>query len=280
MSKYVQGFENYLRTERGLSENTVYNYMLDIKQFVEFMDKPLNRVSSQDITRYILHLNECGIGTSSRNRKLSTLKTFYRFMVRKAYMKSNPAADIEGAKTEKKLPKPIDLEDINRMIEQVDNLRDRTLLEVLYATGMRREEVVTIKVADINFNHSFLRVMGKGGKERYVPIHDEALDLIRKLMSSQDSEWLFVGEDGHLSKRQVNEIIAKWRDKAGLGWVTPHKFRHSFATHMFQRGMDIKVLQDLLGHASPNTTQVYTRVSNERNKAEYMQYHPKAKARA
>jgi integrase/recombinase XerD len=276
MNKYLEMFKDYMESERNLARNTISGYVSDMEQFITFIDKPLNRITASDVSSFITHLKESERVARSRNRKLSALRTFFRFMVRKDKMKHNPADTIEGSKVEQRLPQPIDEIDINKMIALTDNLRDKVMLEILYGAGIRREELVNLRVNDINFNNGFICVFGKGSKERYVPLHPAALDLIREHLCTQDSEWVFEGRYGsHLSIRQVNDIVVKYRTKVGLHKVTPHKFRHSFATHLYNNGAELKVIQDLMGHSNPSSTQVYTKVSNERNRVEYLQYHPR-----
>ncbi len=278
MNKDVSLFKEYLESERNLAQNTISGYISDMEQFTAFINKPLTRITASDISSFIAHLRTIECGARSRNRKLSALRTFFKFMVRKEKMKYNPAATIEGSKIEQRLPRPIDEVDINKMIALAENLRDKVVLEILYGTGIRREELVQLRVDDINFNQGFIRVFGKGSKERYVPLYPDALELIKELLVTQDSEWVFEGRYGsHLSIRQVNDIIAKYRTKVNKSWITPHKFRHSFATHLHNNGAELKVIQDLLGHSNPSSTQVYTKVSNERNRIEYLQYHPRTK---
>jgi site-specific recombinase XerD len=215
---------------------------------------------------------------STRNRKLSALKTFFKYLARRGRVPFSPAADIEGAKQDKHLPKPINVEVLDQLFEAVNNLRDRTLLEILYGCGLRRMELVKIRISDIDFTQGFIRVLGKGGTERIVPIRGIALQITKELAAKASGEWLFEGGNGHLSARQANDIIAKWRGVVGAKWITPHKFRHSFATHLLNNGMELKYVQELLGHANPATTQIYTKVDNRRVANDYEQFHPRAKS--
>jgi integrase/recombinase XerC len=278
MEEVIKRFREYLEAERNLSHNTVSAYLSDIDQFMKHCEKPLTKITPADISTFLVFLRNETMCAATRGRKLSTLKTFFRFMVRKDILPHNPADSIEGPKIPKRLPKPIDEADVDKILHFVDNMRDRALMEILYGGGLRREEVATLKATDFNFNYGFVRVMGKGGKERFVPLHSSVLELVKAHLVAQKSVWVFPGrKENHLSLRQVNEVITKWRDKAGMGWVTPHKYRHSFATHLYNNGADIKVIQDLLGHENANTTQVYTQVSNERNRKEYLAHHPRSK---
>lgn len=273
-------FKNYLEVERNLSHNTVNAYITDLKQFFSYTNKTsLKKITVEDIILFIVRLREQGCSTNSTNRKLSALKTFFKYMMKIGKVKSNPAELIESGKIEKRLPKPLTVSDIEKIINVTDNLRDKVMFEILYGTGIRREELVNIKVSDINFEQSIIRIFGKGGKERIVPIHKKALNMIKELIKEQNSIWLFPSprKNNHLSVRQVNTIVEKWSIKAGIEKVTPHMFRHSFCSHLYENGAELKVIQDLAGHANPNTTQIYTKVSNQRNITEYLQYHPRAR---
>lgn len=281
MGKYVELFRVYLESERNMSHNTVVSYVSDLDKFFEFTGKPVTKVSSSDVLSFVVHMRDQGLAVATRGRRLSALKSFYRFMVRKERMRFNPAEVIGSPKLDRRLPRPIDVEDIDRIVDVIDNLRDRVMIEVLYGVGIRREELSTIKVRDINFTYGFVRVIGKGNVERSVPLHADALDQVHELISQQDSEWLFPGYNGtHISNRQINAIIKKWADMVGLDWVTPHKFRHSFGTHLHNNGAELRTIQELMGHANPNTTQIYTKVSSERSRKEYLQFHPRSKKRS
>lgn len=279
---YIGMFCTYLTAERNLSPNTEDNYRRDLLQFKQFISVPLTSVTPKHITDFIVNLREQGLSVSSTNRKLSSLKTFYKFMLIKGYMKENPAANIESGKREHRLPQPVSIEDIDKITNTIDNLRDKTMIELLYGAGLRREELTKIKVSDIDFTRGDIRVIGKGNVERYIPLNPVALELAKKQAESHNSEWLFPSRKtgGHISKRRVNEIVSYWVEKAGLKdkGITPHKFRHSFGTHLHQNGAELKTIQDMMGHKSANTTQLYTQVSNERNRQEYLKYHPRVKA--
>jgi site-specific recombinase XerD len=177
----------------------------------------------------------------------------------------------------------VDVEDINLIIKITDNLRDRTIFELLFGLGVRREELVNISKSSINYSRNYVRVFGKGNKERIVPAHPDALALVKQLSDSNTSEWLFPGRNQatHLSVRRLNDIVSGWAYKAGLYGknITPHKFRHSFGTYLFENGADIRVIQDMMGHCSIDTTNKYTKVSLRRNIEEYMRCHPRAKAK-
>ena len=272
-------FKDYMESERNLSPNTIVNYISDIKQFSDFIDKPLKQIRHTDISRFIIFIRSNGVSVSTANRKLSSLKTFFKFFVKQGSLNHNPADTLEGGKAEQRLPKPIDFEDIEKLINTTDCLRDKAILEILYGTGIRRAELVNIRKKDINFRDSYVKVLGKGCKERIVPLHPTALKLATKLTVNTDSEWLFPSpKNGNkqLSYRAINTIITRLADRAGLSNITPHRFRHSFCSHLYSAGAELKVIQDLAGHQNPNTTQLYTKINNRRNHEEYLLFHPRA----
>ncbi len=275
---YLEKFQLYLEIEKNFSHNTVSAYLSDIQQFFRFINKTPEKIVPDDISAFLMNLHTKGVSVATANRKLSAIKTFFNAMLRKGIIDQNPAALIETAKTEQRLPHPIDEQTIEKLINAPDNLRDRTIMEILYATGIRREELVNIKINDIDFQEGSLRVIGKGNKERIIPLYPKVLMLIKELIQTHNSKWLFPGrKNNHLSTRQVNDIVKKWAQKIKQENITPHKFRHSFCSHLYKEGAELKVIQDLAGHASPNTTNLYTKVSNTRNRLEYLRFHPHAR---
>lgn len=281
--KELKMFSEYMKYERNYSINTVDSYTRDIQQFKDFIKDDIKNVSAESVSNFIICLHKNGDSISTTNRKLSALKSFYKFLVKKGIMQSNPADSIEGGKLEQRLPKPANPEDIELIIEEADNLRDETILEVLYATGMRRTELITIKVDNINFREECVKIMGKGNKERIVPLTPKAISLIKRLIRKNNSSWLFPSKKNkgnHLSSRQLNAIINKYVRKSGLDEknITPHTFRHTLFTVLYENGADIKTIQDIAGHASINTTNLYTKVSVKRNKEAYLHCHPRTRA--
>lgn len=279
--KELDLFRNYMAHERNMSPNTIYNYMSDLKQFFEFCPKSVRRITSQDISDFIAYLHSQNFSATSTNRKLSAIKTFFKFLVRQGIIKASPADIIVGAKTERRLPRPINLQDIQKMIDTTDNLRDETIIQILYGMGIRRSELISIKKEDINFDEGYIRIFGKGNKERLVPLNHKTETLIKDYMKTHTSKWLFpsrINPDNHISARRLNAIISQWAKKSGLGSknITPHKFRHTFCTTLFDNGADIKSIQDLAGHININSTNIYTRVSFKRNREEYLRCHPQA----
>lgn len=272
-----EDFKLYL-LQKNASAHTINGYEHDLKQFYEFIKLPVQQITKQHLTKYILYLKEeKKLAPASINRKINSLKSFFRFLTNEGIIKSNPAKTIPLAKQERKLPKTLEVKDILKVITFAESLRDRLIFEILFATGIRREELVKLKVSDIDFTHGLIRIRGKGKKERYVPVAPATLERIKEYVEETKSEWLFPGRnDTHLTPTRVNEIFMYYRDKLNIPNLTPHKLRHTFATVMFENGADIKVIQDLMGHASINTTNIYAKTSNKRNIEEYMKFHPLA----
>jgi site-specific recombinase XerD len=275
----IEEFKKYLQYERNLSVHTVENYCRDVAQFFAFVSKPNSKITSNDISAFILHIREQGASATTSNRKLSSLKAYFRFLAKKGKLKHNPAEFVEGAKQEKKLPRPVDVAEIDAAVEKADNLRDKLMIELLYCTGVRRSELVSIKVQDINYQ-GYIRVFGKGGKERIVPLAPATMDMIaewlheRKVEGEGDPTYLFPGrKKPQLCAWQVGAIIRKWRGNTA---ITPHKLRHSFATDLLTNGADLRTIQEFLGHESLATTQRYTAVTMEKKLQDYKKFHPRA----
>lgn len=276
---YLNKYTDYLTYERNLSKNTVYNYSLDLNQFLSYVKKDIHEIETEDILAFIKYLRaEKNYSVTTTNRKLSSIKSFFNYLVRERIIPTSPAAQVECGKTEYRLPVVFSNDDVNNFINSIDNERDKLLVELLYATAARRSEICRLKMSDVDFERGLIRLKGKGNKERLVPVYPELLSKIKSLCSN--NQWLFPSrKGGHITTRAVNHIINKYRDKAGLNHATPHKFRHSCLSALFEGGADLKVIQDIAGHSSPATTSnIYTRISVERNKAEYLKFHPKAKA--
>lgn len=267
--KYIERFLTYLEHEKNLSPNTIYNYSIGLTQFFEFRDKQVLEVTEEDILDFIRQRRIQGDSVNTTNPRLSALKTFFKYLKRQKIIAVNPASDIESGKKPKRIPKALYESELELMFESAESLRDEVILRVLYNSGVRREELIKICVNDINAIHQSLSVIGKGDKERIVPLTGTALRKALEYASSHESEWLFPSSrGGHLEKRTINEIVGRYSKVIGRK-VTPHKLRHSFATHLFNNGADIKSIQDMLGHESAETTQIYTKVNHERNLSEH-----------
>jgi integrase/recombinase XerD len=285
-------FFDYLRVERGLSGNTLQAYSSDLMRFFRFLEG--QGIGALDLTRetlstYLITLSKA-ISPRSLARNLSSIKGFYRFLVAEGRLDSNPARLQEAPRLPRRLPGALSMNEVDRLLSQPDpsaasGLRDRAMLELLYATGLRVSELVHIKVFDINMEAGFLRTMGKGSKERLVPAGAKALDAVkeyllygrRSLVKGVNPPFLFLNGRGKVLTRQgFWKIIRDYGRKASIRRkISPHSLRHSFATHLLEGGADLRSVQLMLGHADIATTQVYTHVTRERLKQIHEQFHPR-----
>ena len=281
----IKTFNNYILT-KNYSENTRISYINDLYYFYIFVHKDLIKVKEDDIRDYLEYLNLNKEKPSSVRRKISTLKTFYKFLYLNNYIdkKDYPLVKIVYPKQEKRLPKFVYyndlLEILNESLKDSDGIRDRLIIEMLYATGVRVSELVNIKYNDIDFNNRRIRVCGKGNKERIVYYGEYAEEILKKYIDTHkknNENYLFTNsKGGNLTDRGVRYIIDKIMNKLSIKvHVTPHVIRHTFATDMLNNGCDIRIVQELLGHSSLKTTEIYTHVTNERLKQVYYDCFPR-----
>ncbi len=298
MEDYIKKFMNYLGIERNLSPHTLKNYQGDLRQFSRFL-KPgstLNQIDYLTIREYLAHLQGVGVSRRTVNRKLSCLRSFFKFLCREGYLSSDPTAGIRSPRLDKKLPKFLDLNQVTKLVEapsedEVLGLRDRAILETLYSTGMRVSELVSLNAGRIDFIGGALKVMGKGRKERLTPIGEKALQAIRKYLEkrpqlllrrkrdiSKDKDALFLNNwGGRLTRISIRRIVSKYIKKISSELnISPHSLRHTFATHLLDAGADLRHVQELLGHVNLSTTQIYTHVTTQRLKTIYDRAHPRA----
>ncbi len=286
----VKKFLDYLELERKFSANTVLNYEIDLKEFVDFIvSKDLNEIEIKDIRRYLEYLNEQKYHVSSISRKVSSLKSFFKYLKAEKMIDNNPMALISNPKKEKKLPVFLNYQDLDKLLNTPDlntgvGQRDALILEMLYSTGIRVSELANLKLKDINFGEHKILILGKGNKERYVYYGTKCQKLLDKYLSDgrtmyPASAYLFSNKHGNkLNERMIRMIVDECGRKAKLNvHVTPHVLRHTYATHMLNEGADLKSVGDLLGHENLSTTQIYTHVSNERLRKVYLSSHPRAK---
>jgi integrase/recombinase XerD len=298
MDAYATAFLNYLRVEKGLSPNTIGAYGRDLKRFSAYMEKRGLGIKSRqrdDIVQYLTHLYQQKLDSRSVARHLVTLRGFYKFLLIEDAIKIDPTLTLESPKFRRTLPSFLRVEEVNKLLEQPDvstirGLRDRAILELLYSSGLRVSELTGLRVSDLDFRMGTVRCVGKGDKERLVPIGRQALSAIERYLQSARPvmmrsrgdappvPFLFVNRmGGHLSRMAVWKSLAFYGRKAGLrAKLTPHKMRHSFATHLLERGADLRSVQLMLGHADISTTQIYTHVVEERLKQVYKAHHPRA----
>ncbi len=290
MERYIKKFITYLKIEKNYSENTILNYSIDLKFFEKFLDKkPIEGVDHLTLRRFLAFVKERNFSKTTIARKLAALRSFFRFLCREGYLKSNPIKALSTPKLERKLPKFLTVSDVKKLVEspdqtEVSGLRDRAILETLYSTGMRVSELVGLNYESVDFIAGSVKVLGKGKKERLIPIGDEALRAIRAYVSKLnvqkdvDAGPLFLNKSkGRLSDRSVRRIVDKYIKKISLiENISPHSLRHSFATHLLDRGADLRSVQELLGHVNLSTTQIYTHITAERLKDSYEKAHPRA----
>jgi len=302
MYTYIDGFINYLQVEKNVSTHTLESYQRDLFQGVDFFARLLGKkdahLKPEDIKyplvrAYLSKLHRDGLARTSINRKLASWRSFFRFLSREEIITDNPLARVNSLRLGKRLPSFLFEEDCRTLLETPSkndplDLRDRALLEILYASGMRVSELVKLNTGELDLPARYIRLLGKGGKERIMPVGFPAaeslqlyLDAGRPLLEERGkpaSQAVFLNRYGNrLSVRGVRKIINKYVRLSCLGrHVNPHLMRHSFATHLLDRGADIRVVQELLGHARLSTTQVYTHVTREKLKQVYRQAHPRA----
>jgi len=319
----IQEFLNYLRFEKHFSEHTAKCYGADLEQFIDFalsqadgghadsnvfsqaqvttaiatqsqtkIDQLLFAVDANDVRSFLAILNEKNYSKATTARKLATLRSFYKFLVKRNYLSSNPVVSVRTPKQEKKLPKFMEYEQVRKLLDAVPTnnwlgARDRAILETLYSTGIRVSELVALNMDDVDFLGEVVHIRGKGKKERISPIGSSALQSIQHYMEFRsrraennanfDNKVLFVNKHGQrLSTRSVRRKMDKYLTMAGLDpSISPHTLRHSFATHMLNNGADLRSVQELLGHQSLSTTQIYTHLGTSKLKEVYDSAHPR-----
>ena len=288
----LERFIAYLSTEKGLSGNTVASYSLDLQFFGNFLSElglDYTSFSRDDIVAYIGRLKDSGHSSASICRFTSSIKGLCKYMVTEKMIDDNPSETLRTPRQWERLPKALSMEDTKRVLDaEVKSslfVRDAAILELLYASGLRVSEVLAIKINDINFEGGFLRVMGKGSKERVVPINHRASERIKKymtelrpgLLKGRQSPYLFLtGRGKPMTRQRFWQALKSFAGSADLK-LTPHMLRHSFATHLLDGGADLRSVQKMLGHSDIATTQIYTKVSSDRIKKVYQEHHPRAK---
>lgn len=296
MTGRMQLFLEYLTVELGLSANTRQAYERDLRLFCKTLGfkngDALVNVSREQITGYMTQLKEKGLAAATIARKLAAIKAFYRFMTAEGYMDSNPAEVVEAGTKGIKLPRVLSEDEVVRLLNQPDittaeGFRDRTMLEVLYATGMRVSELINLTLERVDLNMKYIIAFGKGSKERIVPLGSVAaeflqhyLEKVRPKLTHEDrnTNIVFLAFGGHeLTRQRFWQIIRAYGRKANINKaLTPHILRHSFATHLLDNGADLRSVQELLGHSDISTTQIYTHLTNKRLRDIYAKAHPRA----
>ena len=294
MRSHIAAFINYAQVERGLAPNSIAAYRRDLAKFAAFCEQrrlKLAAIERKHVVDFLGRLYQQGLDSRSVARQLVTLRNFFRFLLQEEMIRHDPVEHIESPRVWKRLPKYLSLEEVERLLiadkaEHPLSLRDRAMLEVLYATGLRVSELVNLKVSDLQLDAGLLRCLGKGSKERVVPLGKKAQaaleDYLRRgrphLIARRPSPYLFASRrGGHMTRQNFWHLLRRRARAAGVrAPLTPHTLRHSFATHLLERGADLRAVQLLLGHADISTTQIYTHVAQERLKQVYRAHHPRA----
>jgi integrase/recombinase XerD len=290
----VDRYINYLVVEKGLASATIESYSGDLAKFLKFLtSQKIQKITDADsaiILKYLLFLRDKKIGARSRARHLVTIRGFYKFMVHEKVLSKDPARLIDLPKSGLKLPDVLSIDEINSMLNAPDiavskGLRDAAMLELLYAAGLRVSELIHVKIQDVNLEVGFVRTLGKGSKERVVPIGSHARQRISDylanarplLLKHHTSHYLFIAHAGKPMTRQAFwKLMKKYSIVAGIEKeITPHSFRHSFATHLLEGGADLRSVQMMLGHVDISTTQIYTHVARDHLKQLHEKYHPR-----
>ena len=295
-SEKIEDFSNFLKFEKNFSGNTLDAYMRDVRKLESFTISELDNLSPENITyenlqEYIYQLSKNKISERSQARAISSIKAFFKFLLEDDYRTDNPAALLEGPKLGLYLPDTLSEEDINRIITCIDNStdigkRNKCILEVLYGCGLRVSELIDLKISNINFKESYIMVEGKGEKTRLVPLANTTAEFIRSYINTvrnktkinkKYEDTLFLNSRGtNMSRVIVFIIIKELTQKAGISKsISPHTFRHSFATHLLQNGADLRFIQEMLGHSSITTTQVYTHLKTEELRDVILNFHPR-----
>ncbi len=291
MDKLINDFLKYLEVERHYSEHTIISYKTDLEEFNEYLgNKNIKDTDYKFIRDYLTYMFDKKYEKKTISRHISTLRSFYKYLLEEKIIKKNPMTLISNPKLDKKLPNFLYYDELEILLNIPDRsttlgLRDALILELLYSTGIRVSELINIKLKDINRSDKKILIMGKGSKERYV-LYGEVLDNLLDVYLSnsrsklnKNSDYLILNKDGNqITDRGIRLIISKILKKGEIDYhVSPHTLRHTFATHMLENGADLKSVQELLGHENLSTTQVYTHVTNERLRSVYLKTHPRAK---
>ena len=301
MRSQIEDFLGYLAVERGASRHTLDAYRSDLQTYAGFLESrsitDVGRIARSDVTAFVASLRDLGLAPSTVQRRLSSVKSFHRFLAREGITENHPTGDMEMPRVPERLPDVLSIDQVGTMLSQPfpegpAGLRDRTILEVLYGCGLRAGELVALDALDVDLERGLVRVIGKGDKERVVPIGGEAAQALEQYLergrpflrpkasqSRQDPSALFVSVRGRrLTRKTIYEIVRRYGGRVGLD-VHPHTLRHSFATHLLEGGADLRALQEMLGHSDISTTQVYTHVDSTHLREEYLSTHPRARLR-
>lgn len=292
----LDGFLNYLLIDRTLSENTIKSYGFDMQSFFDFLKvekREIKDVNKSDLQRYLAHLYDLGFASTTASRHLSTIRAFYDYLLMEGRIKANPCELVENPKLPKNLPTVLNLEEVTKLLdsftaESPNDIRNKAMVELLYASGMRVSELLDLNLEDLYLEMGFVRCMGKGAKERIVPIGEIAIKVLEDyvggsrqelLKAHKQTNALFLNRLGtRMSRQGFWKILKQQARMAGITKeISPHKLRHSFATHLVENGADLRIVQELLGHADISTTQIYTHISKTHLQKVIEEAHPRAR---
>lgn len=293
----LSGFKSYLRLERSLSANTIDAYLHDVDKLKQFFisksdKKELISISSDDLKDFLMWVNELGMLPPTQARVLSGLKAFFKYLVLENIISTDPSALLESPKTSRKLPDTLNIVEINTIIEAIDlskpeGMRNKAILEILYGCGLRVSELTGLKISNLYLDIDFIKILGKGNKERLVPIGSDAIKYLRIFIDeirvhiqvkTGNEDFVFLNNRGNpISRVMVFLIIKNLAEKAGIKKsISPHTFRHSFATHLIEGGADLRAVQEMLGHESITTTEIYTHLDRDYLRETIIQFHPRS----
>ncbi len=295
MEQFVKEFVTIIRYEKNLSDNTANSYQNDLKKFIEYLDKmnvsDFNNVSPELITKYFEHQRRIGMKSSSTARYMSTIKNFFCFLDEHHYIEKNPTATLTKVKITRKLPEVLSFNEIEKILEAPNmkdtlGLRDKAILEILYSSGLRVSELIGLKINDLYFDDEVVRVLGKGSKERIVPMGSSAIHWLHEYLiksrphladKNKSQNYVFLNKrKTKLSRMTIWKIVARYSKEAGIQKeIHPHIFRHSFATHLLEGGADLRAVQEMLGHSDISTTQIYTHIDRQYIKQVHREHHPR-----
>lgn len=298
MDELLIEYQHYLVSEKMKSENTVKSYSSDLRNYLYYLSEKLNIDDPNDITieaikKFLAYLKKLGYSSTSSSRALSSIKSFHKFLFLERRTKTNPAINLASPKLDKKLPTVLSIDEVLKLLDSLDdstpyNLRNHAMIELVYATGLRVSELVNLKLNNLRLTNKVISTIGKGNKERIIPINDYANKILRKyliearpklVISSKDQGYVFLNNQGTAISRQSFFLLLKdLAKKAGITKeISPHTLRHSFATHLLEAGTDLRLIQEMLGHEDISTTQIYTHLNNQKLKEIYKGAHPHGK---
>lgn len=286
MNENLENYRNYLKYERAYSDNTVSAYMNDLNKYEEFLKKDILESDTEDLEKYLKHIKN--LESTTVAHKITSIKSYFNYNIKRGIVSVNPADKVSRPKLTKHLPEYLTEEEVGKLLDvevkSPYDYRNKTILELLYSSGIRISELVNIKTSNYDSEECLIRIMGKGSKERIVPLGDYAVNIMndymnncRPLINKKHTDYVFINNRGDKISRQfIFKVIKKEALKKGIKKdISPHTLRHTFATHLLKNGADLRIIQELLGHENISTTQIYTHVTNNKLKSDYETYFPK-----